>query len=77
MTLLIGLVSELPQPIQWNSEESDLGCTSREYVDYVTLTLHIVTMMSQNTCQYNNTFNISVINGYNIPQDALNGVFFQ
>ena len=30
--------SELPRPIPWNSMESDLGCTSRIYVDNVTLT---------------------------------------
>ena len=31
-----------------NSMESDLGCTSRIYFDNVTLTLHNVTLTSQN-----------------------------
>ena len=50
-----------------NSVESDLGCTSRVYFDNVTLT-------SQKPCQYNNKFDCSETNGYNIPQDAINEV---
>ena len=42
--------TELPQTIQQNSVESDLGCTSRIYFNYaddnVTLTLYDVNLMS-------------------------------
>ena len=37
-----------------NSVESDLGYTSRIYIDKVTLTLHHVTLSSQKPCQHNN-----------------------
>ena len=48
-----------------NSLELDLGCTSRVYLDNVTLT-------SKKPCQHNNQFDCSETNGYNIPQDAIN-----
>ena len=38
--------SELPRSFPWNSLESYLGCTWRIYIDYVTLTLHNVTLTS-------------------------------
>ena len=66
--------SELPRPIPRNSVKSDLGCTSRIYFDNVTLTLHNVTLTSQKPYQYNNKFDCSETNGYNIPQDAINEV---
>ena len=44
-----------------NSEESDLGVTSRVYFDNVTLT-------AQKSCQHNYKFDCSERNGYNIPQ---------
>ena len=51
-----------------NSEETDLGCTSRVY-------FHNVTLTSQKPCQYNNKFNCSETNGHNLPQEAIQ-VFF-
>ena len=56
------------------SVEPDLGCTSRIYFDNVTLTLHNLTLTSQKPCQYNNKFDCSETNGYNIQQNALNEV---
>ena len=64
------IVSELSWPIPWNSMELDLGCTSRIYFDNVTLMLHNVTLTSQKPFQYNNNFDYSEMNAYNIPQDA-------
>ena len=57
-----------------NSLESDLGCTSRIDFDNVTLTYHYFMLTSQKPCQYNNKFDCSETNGYNIPQDAINEV---
>ena len=37
-----------------NSMQSDLGCTSRIYLDNVTMTLHNVTLASQKPCHHNN-----------------------
>ena len=51
--------SELP-----DSVESDLGCTSRIYIDFVTLTLHNMTLKSQKPCQDNNKRDCSKTNGY-------------
>ena len=57
-----------------NSAESDLGCTSRVCFDIVTLTSHKETLTSQKPYQYNNKFDCSKTNGYNIPQDGKNEV---
>ena len=57
-----------------NSVESDLGCTSRIYLDNVTLTSHNVALTLQKPCQYNNKFDCSETNGYNIQHDAINEV---
>ena len=57
-----------------NSRESDLRCMLRVYFDNVTLTSHNVMLMSQKPFQYNNKFDCSETNGYNIPQDAINEV---
>ena len=46
--------SELPRQIQWNSVESDLGCTLRIDIDNGTLTFHNLTLTSQKPCQHNN-----------------------
>ena len=66
--------SELPRSIPWNSVESDLGCTSSNYFDNVTLTIHNVTLTSQKLCQYNNKSDCSETNRYNSPQNAINEV---
>ena len=58
-----------------NSVESDLGCISRVFFHNVTLASHNVTQTSQRPCQYNNKFDCSDTNGYNIPQDAINEVY--
>ena len=47
-----------------NSLESDLGCTSRIYIDNVTLTLYNVTLTSQKPCQRNKKCGCSKTNGY-------------
>ena len=52
--------------------ESDLGFTSSVYFDNVKLKSLHVTQMSQKPSQYNNKFDCSETNDYNIPQDALN-----
>ena len=50
--------SDLPWSIPRNLVESDLRCTSRIYfddvADNVTMTLHNVTLTSQEPCQHNN-----------------------
>ena len=56
-----------------NSVESDLGCTLRVFFDNVTLTSHNVMLTSQKLCQSNNMFDCSETNGYNIPEDIING----
>ena len=58
-----------------NAVESDLRCTSSIYFDNVTLSLHNVTLTVQ-LGQYNNKFNCSETNGYNIPQMKFQ-VFFK
>ena len=55
-----------------NSIESDLGCASRVFFDNVTLTSHNVTLTSQKPRQYNNKYDCSETNSYNIPHDAIN-----
>ena len=47
-----------------NSVESDLGFTSRIYLDNVMLTLHNMTLMSQKPCQHNNKCDCSKTNSY-------------
>ena len=48
---------------------------SRVYFESVTLTSHNVMLTSQKPCQYNNKFDSSETNGFNIPQDAINEVY--
>ena len=57
-----------------NSISSDLECTSRVYFDDVMLMSLNVTLTSQKPCQYNNKFDCSKTNSYNLQQDALNEV---
>ena len=64
--------SELLRSIPLN-QTSDVY-TSRIYFEKVTLTLHNLTLMSQKPYHYNNKFDCSETNGFNIPQDALNEV---
>ena len=47
-----------------NSMESDLRCTSRIYIDNVTLTLHNLTPTSQKPYQHNNKCDCRKTNGY-------------
>ena len=61
--------SELPQA---NSVESDLGCPLRVYFDNLMLMSHNVKLTSWKPCQYNNKFDCSETNSYNISQDAIN-----
>ena len=53
-------------------EQSELprGIKPRMHVD------DNVTLTSQKPCQYNNKFDCSKTNGYDIPQDAINEVRF-
>ena len=63
----VRLQSELPRPIPW---------IQISYVDNsVILTSHNVALTSQKPCQYNNKFDCSETNGYNIPKDAINEVY--
>ena len=67
--IMLGLTSHMGLLIRnasANSLESDLRCTPRVYFDIVT---------SQKPCQYNNKFDCSKTNGYNIPQDVINEVY--
>ena len=58
-----------------NSIESDLGCTSSVYFRNVTLKSLNVMLISRKPCQYNNKFDCSETNGYNIPEDAIYEVY--
>ena len=48
---------EMPQPVLWNSLESDLECTLKTYFDNMILT-------SQKPCQHNNKCDCSKTNGF-------------
>ena len=61
-----------------NSVESDLRCTSRVYLDNVTLTSHNVTLTSQKPSQYNSNSETKSYNTFHKMflknKDALNEV---
>ena len=57
-----------------NSVESDFECISGVYFHNMTRTSQNVTLSSQKTCKFNNNFDCSETNGYDLPQDDINEV---